>query len=100
MRWLEIVRLRSASGSEDVLKELLDRIVSLSRDNGIGEMRIYRHGEIENDTSIHIFRESPWCDCKRSAIANQIADALKEFGLIDHSIWIEQNGEDRVRQSR
>jgi hypothetical protein len=92
MRWLEIVRLRSAGDYGSLVDELLGQIPALERIAGLVEIRSYLHPEIENDLSVHIFWESPVCKGNGSTIGDQIAYALRELGLVDHSVWIEKWG--------
>jgi hypothetical protein len=92
MRWLEVIRLRSAAKSKDALEKLLSRISTLDRATGLIQIRSYFHVDVDGDASIHLFWESPRCDRHGSAIAHHIADALKELGLVDVSVWTEREG--------
>jgi hypothetical protein len=92
MRWLEVIRLRSTAKSKDALGELLGRITALDPATGLVQIRSYLHPDVDGDASIHFFWESALCDRRGSAIAHHVADALKELGLVDVSVWIEREG--------
>jgi len=89
MKWLEVLNLRSAGGSSGLLEELL---LSISKSNQSGrvELKTYRHAALENDLSVHIHWESERPEQNGSALGLRLAQALKEFGLIDHSVWVEE----------
>jgi hypothetical protein len=90
MKWLEVIKLRSAGGSSGLLEELLLPI-SGSNQSGLVGMKTYRHATLENDLSLHIHWESERLEQNGSALGLRLAQALKEFGLIDHSVWVEED---------
>ena len=47
---------------------------------------------IESDFSIHILHDSKEAEAGGSRLGLRLVDALKEFGLVNHSIWMEMNG--------
>jgi hypothetical protein len=47
---------------------------------------------IDTDFSIHLFHDSKKVEKSGSPLGLRLASALKEFGLVNHSIWIEMNG--------
>jgi len=88
MKWLEVIKLRLAAGGESLLEEFL-RPMAEPGQNGLVEMKTYRHAALENDFSLHLHWESENPEQNGSTLGLRLAQALKEFGLIDHSIWIE-----------
>lgn len=90
MKWLEVIKLRSAGGSLGLLDELLLSI-SGSNQRGLVEMKTYRHAVLETDVSVHLHWDSEMLEPNGSALGLRLAQALKEFGLIDHSVWVEEN---------
>ena len=89
MKWLEVIKLRSAGGSLGLLDELLLPI-SGSNQRGLVEMKTYRHAVLETDVSVHLHWNSEMPETNGSALGLRLAQALKEFGLIDHSVWVEE----------
>jgi len=89
MKWLEIIKLRSTVIDSRVLEELFSTVQKLSQD-GLVEISIYHHAGLETDLSLHLHWESGRLEQNGSAPGLRLARALKEFGLIDHSVWIKK----------
>ena len=88
MKWLEVIKLRSAGKDSGLLKELLLSIERFSQDRLV-ETKTYHHAALESDLSVHLYWESGRVEQNGSAFGLHLAQALKEFGLVDHSVWIE-----------
>jgi hypothetical protein len=88
MKWLEVIKLRSAGKSSRLLEELLLSINKFSQ-SGLVEIKTYRHAALESDLSLHLHWESEQAEENGSALGIRLAQAFKEFGLIDHSVWIQ-----------
>jgi hypothetical protein len=89
MKGIEIIKLRSAGKTPEPLKAFLSAI----RKNGQGgttEVTIYRHASWDTDWSLHLHWESEQPSKDGSALGLRLLKALEEFGLIDHSTWIEE----------
>ena len=88
MKWTEVVQLRAADSHltilESRLKELIHTIGNKSRRQGV---MIYRRSLINTDYSIHILHDSSKVESQGSHLGLQLAAALKEYGLVNHSIW-------------
>ena len=89
MKWLEVIKLRSAGGSLGLLDELLRPILG-SNERGLAEMKTLRHAALETDVSVHLYWNSEMPEPNGSALGLRLAQALKEFGRIDHSVWVEE----------
>jgi len=51
-------------------------------------IKIYRHAFLDTDLSVHLFWTSDRPEQNGSALGIRLAQALKDFGLVDHSVWI------------
>jgi hypothetical protein len=89
MKWLEVIKLRSAGTDSRLLEELLLSIDKFNQ-SGLVEMKTYHHAALESDWSIHLHWESERPQQNGSALGLRLAQAFKEFGLVDHSVWIEE----------
>lgn len=89
MKWLEVIKLRSAGKDSELLKELLVSIDKFSQ-SGLVEMKTYHHAALETDLSVHLHWQSERPDRNGSSLGLRLAQALREFGLIDHSVWVEE----------
>ncbi|MGD0918389.1 MAG: hypothetical protein ABSB22_18215 [Thermodesulfobacteriota bacterium] len=90
MKWLEVIKLRSAGKGSGLLEEFLLSINKLSQ-SGLVEMKTYHHAALETDLSVHLLWESEQPEQNGSSLGLRLAQALKEFGLVDHSIWVEED---------
>jgi hypothetical protein len=89
MKWLEIIKLRSAGKDSELLKEFLLSI-DRSSQNGLVETKTYHHATLETDLSVHLHWQSRRPEVNGSGLGLRLAQALREFGLIDHSVWVEE----------
>jgi hypothetical protein len=89
MKWLEIIKLRSARKDCRLLEELLLSVGKFNQ-SGLVETKTFRHATLESDWSIHLHWESERPERNGSALCLHLARALEEFGLIDHSVWVEK----------
>jgi len=94
MKWLEIITLRSP---EKINRQLLDELLEGVRGSDVSsdpsklsvEIRIYHHSVFETDLSIHMYwnSERGWQD--KSPLGLRFSSALRNLGLINHSVWVE-----------
>jgi len=89
VKWLEVVKLRSAGRNPGSLEELL-RSMSQVKEKGLVEMQTYHHAALETDLSVHLLWESEFPETNGSAPGLRLVQALKEFGLTDHAIWVKE----------
>ena len=92
MKWLEIIKVRSVRINSEELDEFLRSMDKISQKRLI-EIKIYRHAAIETDLSLHLLWIAKQPEKNGSALGLRLAQALKDFGLIDHSLWMEQEKE-------
>jgi len=89
VKWLEVIKLRSAGKNSGSLEELL-RSMSQVKQRGLLEMQTYRHAALETDLSVHLLWESEFPETNGSGPGLRLVQALKEFGLTDHAIWVKE----------
>jgi hypothetical protein len=89
MKWLEVIKLRSAGKDCQLIDELL---LSVNKFNQVGlvETKTFRNASLDSDLSIHLHWESERPEPNGSPVGLHLARTLNEFGLIDHSIWVEK----------
>ena len=90
MKWIEIIRLRSAKNASEPLKAFLPAMGKTGQP-GLLEARIYRHALWETDWSLHLLWESENPEKSGSTLGLRLAQALKDFGLVDHSVWTQDD---------
>jgi hypothetical protein len=93
MKWLEIIELRAVDRNQELLnsqlQELIDEVNMESRKQAI---KFYCRVMVDSDFSIHLFHNSEMVEKGGSQLGLRLASALREFGLVNHSIWIEMHG--------
>jgi len=89
VKWLEIIKLRSAESGEVLLGEFL-RLMTKASQNGLIEMKTYRHAALETDLSVHLHWDSERPEQNGSTLGLRLAQAFKDLGLTDHSVWVEE----------
>jgi hypothetical protein len=93
MKWIEIITLRSPG---KINRQLVDELLKWVPDSDLPtdslhlvEMRIYRHSVVETDFSIHIYWKSEPGRQDKSPLGLRLSSALRNLGLLNHSVWVE-----------
>ncbi len=94
MKWVEIITLRSPSKIDgrfidELLKGVSESDSPTDTPTHLVGIRIYYHPVVETDLSIHISWKSESGRQDRSPLGLRFADALKNLGLLNHSVWVE-----------
>ena len=90
MKWLEIIELRSVDSNRELLGSQLQKLIhDVDKETNKQAIKAYSRVMIDTDVSIHLFHDSKKVEHSRSPLGFRLASALKAFGLVNHSIWIE-----------
>lgn len=93
MKWLEIIELRIAGNNRELLEPQLNKLIDeVERETNRQAIKAYSRVMRDTDFSIHLFHDSKIVANSGSRLGLCLASALKEFGLVDHSTWIEMHG--------
>ncbi|MCD6201722.1 MAG: hypothetical protein J7K46_07940 [Bacteroidales bacterium] len=94
-RLLEVIEIRcSAKEARISLEHYLNKWVEqINSEKTITDIRIYKHLKIDTDFSIHLQYNQ---NLKKGAdaLGEQLADELKDYGLVNRALWIEQHLKD------
>ncbi len=90
MNWVEIIELRSYSFKRETLKELKHAISEEEQTEGLRAFEIYHNASVSTDTSIHIHWITNDDQVSKSSLGLRIALSLKEFGRVNHTIWLKE----------
>ena len=91
MKWMEVIKLRIAGDEpESVEQKVINLIAEVNHNGGIKEIKLYRHAMLHTDLSVHLFWESESTESFGSATGLCLVHLLKEFGLISHSVWVDE----------
>ena len=90
MKWVEIITLRSPTRiNTQFVDELLKQVDKADIPKHLVEIRMYHHSVVETDLSIHIYWESEPGSQHKSPLGLKLSYALKDLGLLNHSVWVE-----------
>ena len=94
MKWVEIISLRcptniDAPFVDELLKGISESDSATDTPEHLVEIRVYRHSIVENDLSIHIYWESEPGGQDKSPLGLRFYSALRDLGLVNHSLWVE-----------
>ncbi len=94
MSWVEIITLRSSGKvQESLISELTKPGAKGDESNGLIAMKVYRNAWISTDLSIHLRWRSEKADPRESPMGLRLSETLREFGLVNHSLWVEEKRE-------
>ena len=93
MKWLEIIELRSADNNRELMKSQLESLINeVNQVAKHQKIKVYNHISVETDLRIHLIHDSEKAKVSVSPLGLDLASALKEHGLVNHSVWIEMQG--------
>jgi hypothetical protein len=88
MIWIEVISLRTASKHgvelEAKLQSIIDEIKSAQT---VKSVRVYSRVKLDTDYCIHLHHDSDEARTEGSTLGVYLTEALKDFGLVNHSIW-------------
>jgi hypothetical protein len=95
MKWVEIISLRCPSNidtrlMDELLKDVNEFDSPTDTSTHLEKIKIYRHSVVETDLSIHIHWKSESGTQNKSPLGLRFSSALKNLGLLNHSVWIEK----------
>ncbi len=92
MKWLEIIEFRSADGNGEKLEPMLNNLINeVDKETKKQGIIAYSRVMIDNNFSIHLTHDTIKVDSSGSQLGLCIVSSLKEFGLVNHSVWVERN---------
>lgn len=90
MKWIEIIELRSADNNRELMKSQLQSLINeVNLEARQQKIQVYSHKTVETDLRIHLIHDSKKTKVSVSPLGLDLASALKEHGLVNHSVWIE-----------
>lgn len=94
MKILEIIHLRLAGETSRNMVKLMREFIG-PEPEGV-EVRFYCHVKLENDIAVHLHREGAGREEGPSEVGTRLAALLKDYGMVDHSVWIDCRGRDET----
>jgi len=108
MRWMETIKVQSATGKEQTTEhELTVLALDVQKNSdrqGLREAAVSSHASVPGCFALRLFWDTDDPQPRGSLLGISLAQSLKVFGLIDHSVWIEsskrQGGEEDVQEAK
>ncbi len=90
MTHLEIIEIRTTGKNHDALEAYLANWQAevLTVENA-PQVNIYRHTALDSDFSIHLLYDAETEQAAVQALSERLASDLKEFGLVNQTVWVE-----------
>ena len=88
MSWVEIIHLRSMENKHQMIRTYMDKLVSdvNSQSENLTLSTFSRHN-IKSDHCLHLHHSSSIVRDGGSQLGNHLAEELKQYGIVNHSIW-------------
>ena len=83
---LEIIHLRAVQRSPREIHQAIAESMRTVTDSE-PQVRLYAHLRVVGDLSVHLIHESPDRLEQASHLGLRLAEALKQYGLVEHSVW-------------
>ncbi len=91
MKWIEVIELRASGANRDILESTIERLVKeVDGEKDGPTIKSYIRGVMDTDYSVHLRHNSQAVEKEGSALGLHIAGAIKPFGLVNHSTWVEK----------
>ena len=105
MKWMETIKVQSATGKEQTTENelnILAREVQKNPDRqGLREATVSSHATVPGYFALRLFWDTDDPQASGSLLGMNLAQSLKVFGLVNHSVWIEgsnmEGGKENVR---
>jgi len=92
LQWMETIKVQSATGKEKAVEEELILLAREIQENTeslkLGAVRASRNTLVPGCFALRLFWNTDEPRIRGSVLGVSLAQSLKEFGLVDHSIWI------------
>ncbi|MGD9189303.1 MAG: hypothetical protein PVI89_13870 [Desulfobacteraceae bacterium] len=90
MKWMEILELRAAAGS-DFLESIDLQALVAGLPKGVRPYRVvfFKHATVESDLCIHLMFDTDTVGRQGSEPGLWLKEILQAMGLVSHKIWVE-----------
>ena len=93
MRWMETIKVQSATGKEHTAERQLTVLAHEVQKNperqGLREASVSSHATVPGCFALRLSWDTDDPQPRGSTLGMSLAQSLKDFGLVDHSVWIE-----------
>lgn len=87
MKWMEIIRVRTAEDRGRMAAELPGLTGDIARTPGLVDIDVYAHASAYFDFAIFLQWDTDRFQNRGSLPGLSLTQFLKRFGMVDHSVW-------------
>jgi hypothetical protein len=88
MKCIEIIELRLRCNDQVLSKLNLSGLISEVKKNMKSiTVELFKHGSLTTDYSLQLIYNNDRIDVNGSPLGLHLVSTLKEFGLVNHSVW-------------
>ena len=103
MRWMETIKVHSATGKEQVIADelmaLAKQVQKSANGQGLQEAMVSRHASVPGYFALRLYWDNDHLEPRGSLVGLSLTQSLKVFGLVNHSIWIEMSKTEGGREN-
>jgi len=97
MEWMEMIKVQTTQ--RNVAEELMIFVEEYKTCEGLLETKVFNHATVD-DCSIWLFWNTDHTESQGSGVALSLCTALKKYGLIDHTVWVETKREEEKNHEK
>ena len=91
MNWREIIKVRTTNGIEPyMISEFVSLFNTLISTSELAQGSFSINASVPTDLCVTLVWESALAKPEGSGLAHVLIQKLKEYGIVDHSVWIEK----------
>jgi hypothetical protein len=87
MKWMEFIKIQTASS--DVAAKMPTLIEPFTGCRGLLEAKVFHHASMD-DCSLCLCWDTDAPEPRGSSVGFMLCSTLKQYGLVDHAVWIEK----------
>jgi len=95
MNWIEVIQIRVSGKDHGILKPKLDQLIKEVNQGTDHKLVVYRQLDLHSDIRIHLIHSTIKVEKNGSSLGLRLVSALKEYGLVNHNVWLELSGEEK-----
>ena len=97
MRWVESIRLQAAGARGRTVKGELAQLIRTVRQDrgwwGLVDVMLCSHASVPGLFAVALLWETESPPREGSVLGQSLAQALREFGMVDHVVWIAEESD-------
>jgi hypothetical protein len=94
MIWMEFIKVQTAW--PNVASMLKNFVSECKKCKGLLDAKVFTHAMVD-DCSLCLLWKTKGFESQGSSVGLHLANTLKKYGLVDHSIWVEKDEKEEKR---